>query len=88
MTRRYVLCGRLPDFPPLPRPNADGVALSRSVRIADLEPAKKRALWAWMKANDAGTAALLASEGTQALLRAFPGASPVVDIDVVRKACE
>jgi len=86
MTQRYVLAGRLPDFPPLAPPSIEGVTPARTVRIADLDPAKKRALWAWMKANDAGTAELLASEGTQLLLQAFPGSSPVVDVDYVQKA--
>lgn len=86
MAERYSLCGQLPDFAPIARESIGGVAPERTVRITELDADKKRRLWAWMKANDAGAADVLQCEDVQRLLQAFPGSSPVVDIDYLRKA--
>lgn len=86
MTARRTLCGRLPDFPPLQRAPSDGVPPERSVRLADLDQVKKRAVWGWIKHHDPSLAAVLQCPDVRMLLDAFPGSSPVVDLDVVRKA--
>lgn len=85
MTERVVLCGSLPPFPPLP-PREPCIPPARAVRIADLDAQKKRRLWAWMKSNDSAAADLLASQPVRDLIAAFPGASPVVDIDYLERA--
>lgn len=85
MTERVVLCGRLPPHPPLP-PRESCVMPARAVRIADLDAAKKRRLWTWMKENDAPLAELVASQPVRDLIAAFPGASPVVDIAYLERA--
>lgn len=86
MADRYTLCGHLPDFAPIARGAIGGVAPDRSVRIAELDADKKRRLWEWMKANDAAAADVLQCDDVRGLLQAFPGSSPVVDIDYLRKA--
>lgn len=63
-----------------------GIAPDRSVRLAELSPHKKRAVWDWLKANDPDTAAFLQSEHVRQVMQAFPGTTPVLDIDVVEQA--
>lgn len=83
--RTNLLCGELPPLA-LPAPPAPGIPPERSVRLADLSIEKKRAVWGWLLVNEPDTAALLASDDVRALMDAFPGASPVLDVDTVRKA--
>lgn len=65
---------------------AEAIAPSRSVRVADLSDVKKRRLWAWIKANDPETGAWMKSPEVAAISAKFPGSSPVLDIDYVRRA--
>ncbi len=62
------------------------IAPSRSVRIADLSPEKKRRLWAWIQRNDPDMQALITGPEMGALNAVFPGTSVVVDIDYVKGA--
>lgn len=55
------------------------------VRIADLAPADKRRLWAWMQANDPATVAQLQSPEHAQLVTAFNG-TPVLPRDYVERA--
>ena len=64
----------------------EGIPPSRSVRVADLSDYKKRRLWAWIKANDPATGAWMKSPEVAAISAKFPGTSPVLDIDYVRRA--
>lgn len=69
-----------PRLPPVPA----------TVALAELEPARKRALWQWMQANDLATAEYLAglkSNPDVAELEAvFGPVRPVVSIDYLRGA--
>jgi hypothetical protein len=60
------------------------------VALADLEPARKRALWQWMQANDPATADYLAAMKTDPavaeLEAAFGPVRPVVTLDYIRSA--
>jgi hypothetical protein len=69
-----------------PRPEPARVSAPESVRIADLSAPKKRALWAWIKANDAALAEWLTSDTLRDFLARWPGASPVLDLAYVRRA--
>ena len=64
------------------------IAVARSVRIAELSPPKKQALWAWIKSNDPGLAAFLTSPDVARISAAFPGSSVVVDVDYVQRAVQ
>lgn len=70
----------------LPRPAPEPVM----VALADLEPARKRALWDWMQANDPATAdylkGLKADAHVAALENAFGPVRPTVSLDYIRKA--
>lgn len=69
-----------PRLPPVPA----------TVTLAELEPARKRALWQWMQANDPATADYLATLKTNAdvaeLEAVFGPVHPVVSIDYLRRA--
>lgn len=60
------------------------------VALADLTPARKRALWQWMQTNDPATADYLAGLKTNAavaeLEAAFGPVRPVVSLDYIRRA--
>lgn len=56
-----------------------------TVRLADLPPPRKRALWGWIKANDAPMAAWLEELRDDPLISMFD-ASPVLPLDYVRRA--
>lgn len=64
----------------------DGIAPLRSVRVADLSEDKKQRLWAWIKANDPATQAFMKSAAVASIAAVFPGTSPVLDIDYVKRA--
>lgn len=79
--RSYLQPGDVVDrLPPVP----DTVAL------AELKPERKRALWAWMQANDPTTAQYLQNLSTDAAVReleaAFGPVRPAVTIDYIRRA--
>lgn len=55
------------------------------VRLADLPPPRKRALWGWIKANDAPLADWLDKLRDDPVTSMF-GASPVLPLDYIRRA--
>jgi len=60
------------------------------VALADLTPARKRALWDWMQAHDPETATYLqglkADPALAELEAAFGAVRPVVNLDYIRRA--
>jgi hypothetical protein len=65
---------------------SEAIAPSRSVRIADLSPEKKRRLWTWIQQNDPDMQKLITGPEMATLGALFPGTSVVVDIDYVKRA--
>ncbi|MGS1128495.1 hypothetical protein ACVCL3_15980 [Rhodanobacter sp. UC4437_H4] len=61
-----------------------------TVALAELTPARKRALWQWMQANDPATADYLANLKTNPdvaeLEASFGPVRPVVTLDYIRRA--
>lgn len=61
-----------------------------TVALANLQPERKRALWAWMQANDPATAEYLQGLKTNPdvadLEAAFGPVRPVVTVDYLRRA--
>ena len=79
--RSYLKPGQV-----LPRPEPEPTM----VALADLAPARKRALWDWMQANDPATAdylkGLKADPHVQDLEAVFGPVRPVVSLDYIRSA--